>query len=41
MAPDIAIAETYKGVMPFVVSDLVRVLLLVLFPAITLFVLRW
>ncbi len=41
MAPDIAIAETYKGVMPFVASDLARVVLLVLFPAITLFVLRW
>ena len=41
MAPDIAIGETYRGVWPFVASDLLRVVVLVLFPAITLFVLRW
>jgi C4-dicarboxylate transporter DctM subunit len=36
-----AIRDTYRGVMPFVISDLVRVALLVAFPAITLFVLRF
>ena len=41
MAPDIPIRETYRGVWPFVASDLLRVLLLVVFPAITLFVLRF
>ena len=41
MAPDIPIRETYRGVMPFVASDLARVVLLVLFPTITLYVLRW
>jgi C4-dicarboxylate transporter DctM subunit len=41
MAPDIAIRDTYLGVIPFVISDLVRVALLVAFPAITLFVLRF
>jgi len=41
MAPDIPIRETYRGVMPFVLSDLLRVVLLVLFPAITLFILRF
>ena len=41
MAPDIAIRETYRGVLPFVFSDLLRVVLLVLFPAVTLFVLRF
>ena len=41
MAPDISIRETYRGVLPFVASDLVRVIVLVLFPAITLFVLRF
>ncbi len=41
MAPDIPIRDTYRGVMPFVASDLVRVVLLVLFPAISLFVLRF
>ena len=41
MAPDIPIRETCRGVWPFVASDLVRVALLVAFPAITLFVLRF
>ena len=41
MAPDIPIRDTYKGVLPFVLSDILRVVLLVLFPAITLFVLRF
>jgi tripartite ATP-independent transporter DctM subunit len=41
MAPDIKISDTFRGVMPFVASDLLRVVLLVLFPAITLFVLRF
>jgi tripartite ATP-independent transporter DctM subunit len=40
MAPDIAIRDTYRGVWPFVISDLIRVTLIVIFPAITLFVLR-
>ncbi|MGA1599439.1 MAG: TRAP transporter large permease, partial [bacterium] len=33
--------ETYRGVMPFVLSDLIRVVILVIFPGITLFLLRW
>ena len=41
MAPDIPIRETYRGVLPFVVSDMLRVVLLVTFPSITLFVLRF
>ncbi|MEO0664417.1 MAG: TRAP transporter large permease [Pseudomonadota bacterium] len=36
MAKDIPMARTYAGVTPFVVSDLVRVVVLVSFPAITL-----
>jgi C4-dicarboxylate transporter, DctM subunit len=36
MAPDIPIGETFRGVLPFVVSDLVRVVILVLFPSLTL-----
>jgi tripartite ATP-independent transporter DctM subunit len=40
MAPDIAIRDTWRGVWPFVASDLARVALLVAFPSITLFVLR-
>ncbi len=40
MAPYISMQDTYRGVMPFVASDLIRVVILVLFPSITLFVLR-
>jgi TRAP-type C4-dicarboxylate transport system permease large subunit len=40
MAPDIRIRDTYRGVLPFVASDLTRVVFLVAFPAVTLFVLR-
>ena len=40
MAPDISIRDTYRGVWPFVLSDLLRVVLLVLVPGITLLVLR-
>ncbi len=36
MAPDIPIRDTYRGVLPFVASDLLRVALLVMFPVITL-----
>jgi tripartite ATP-independent transporter DctM subunit len=41
MAPDVRITDTYRGVWPFVLSDLVRVALLVAFPVVTLFILRW
>ena len=40
MAPDIKMRDTYVGVMPFVASDLARVVVLVLFPVISLAVLR-
>lgn len=36
MAKDIPISETFKGTFPFVLTDLVRVVILVLFPSITL-----
>ncbi len=36
MAADVPIKETYRGVLPFVVTDFARVLLLVIFPSITL-----
>lgn len=35
-APDVSLRDTFVGVVPFLASDLVRVLLLVAFPAITL-----
>src|SRR3990167_1969767 len=40
MARDIKMRDTFIGVLPFVVSDLVRVGVLVAFPSITLFVMR-
>src|SRR5690625_2900110 len=41
LAEDVPMIETFKGVVPFLVSDLVRIILLVAFPAITLVALRW
>ncbi|MFN0185347.1 MAG: TRAP transporter large permease [Aquabacterium sp.] len=40
MAPEIPMRDTYLGVLPFVASDLLRVVLLVMVPSITLFVMR-
>ena len=41
MAKDTPISATYRGVTPFVITDLVRTAILVMFPAISLFMLRW
>ncbi|MBK5102784.1 MAG: TRAP transporter large permease [Burkholderiales bacterium] len=41
MAPGISIRDTYRGVWPFVFSDFLRICMLVAFPAITLFILRF
>jgi len=40
MAPGISIRDTYRGVWPFVASDLIRVAILVAFPMITLLALK-
>ena len=40
LAKGTPIAQTYRGVMPFVASDLIRTAILAAFPAITLFALR-
>jgi tripartite ATP-independent transporter DctM subunit len=40
MAPEVSIRDTYRGVWPFVASDIARVAVLAMFPAITLLVLR-
>jgi TRAP-type C4-dicarboxylate transport system permease large subunit len=40
LARDTPITQTYRAIMPFVLSDLLRTALLVAFPSITLFVLR-
>ena len=37
LAKDISIVETFKGVFPFVVSDILRIIVLVLFPSISLY----
>ena len=40
MAGDVSIAETFKGVLPFLFTDILRVILLFSFPGITLFLLK-
>ena len=36
MAEDVPLRATYAGTVPFLISDMVRVAVLVMFPAITL-----
>ena len=40
MVPDIGLVNIYKGAMPFVVADLFWLVLLLAFPAISLFLVR-
>ncbi|MEN0000862.1 MAG: TRAP transporter large permease [Pseudomonadota bacterium] len=40
LAKDVPIAQTYRGVIPFVVSDIIRIAILVAFPVITLQLVR-
>ncbi|MBA5778761.1 TRAP transporter large permease [Stappia sp. F7233] len=40
MATNVPLGHTFKGVMPFIASDLVRVTILVIFPSISLFLIR-
>ena len=41
LAKDVPISESYKGVMPFLISDTLRTLLLLFFPGISLWVLQF
>ena len=41
MAKDVSMREAFKGVVPFLLSDVIRVVVLVLFPSITLCLVRW
>jgi C4-dicarboxylate transporter, DctM subunit len=41
MAKDVPMAESYKGVMPFLISDTIRTVLLLLFPGISLFLVKY
>lgn len=40
LAKDVPLRETFKGVIPFLISDFVRIVLLLLFPAISLVLVR-
>jgi tripartite ATP-independent transporter DctM subunit len=41
IARDVPIAATYRGVLPFVAADIVRLAILALFPALSLMMVRW
>ena len=41
LAKDVPIAESYRGVMPFLISDTLRTLLLLLFPALSLWLVQF
>jgi tripartite ATP-independent transporter DctM subunit len=41
MAPEVPMAESFRGVLPFLASDLIRVLIMIAFPFITLGLLRF
>ncbi len=41
MARDVPISESYKGVMPFLISDTLRTLLLLMFPGISLWLVKY
>ncbi len=41
MAKDVPIGESYRGVMPFLVSDILRTILLLVFPPISLWLVRF
>ena len=41
MAKDVPIGESYKGVLPFLASDVVRTTLLLLFPSISLWLVQY
>ena len=40
MARDVPIIETFKGIIPFLISDIIRIILLFVFPSITLIMLE-
>ena len=41
MAKDVPLSESYKGIMPFLISDTIRTLLLLFFPPISLFLVKY
>jgi TRAP-type C4-dicarboxylate transport system permease large subunit len=40
LARDVPMSETFRGVVPFLISDALRVMLLVFFPALSLWLVR-
>jgi TRAP-type C4-dicarboxylate transport system permease large subunit len=38
---DVPISESYKGVMPFLITDTIRTIVLLLFPAISLYFVQY
>jgi C4-dicarboxylate transporter DctM subunit len=41
MSKGTPLAQTFAGVTPFLVSDFLRTVILVVFPSISLFLVRW
>lgn len=41
LARDVPMSVTFRGIVPFLISDALRVLLLVFFPVVSLFLVRW
>jgi tripartite ATP-independent transporter DctM subunit len=41
MAKDVPISESYKGVMPFLISDTIRTILIIFFPGISLWLIQY
>jgi C4-dicarboxylate transporter, DctM subunit len=41
MAKDVPIKESYRGVMPFLISDTVRSIVLLCFPSISLWLVKY
>jgi TRAP-type C4-dicarboxylate transport system permease large subunit len=41
LAKDVPIAESYRGVMPFLISDTLRTLVLLLFPSLSLWLVQF
>ena len=41
MSKGTSLGQTYAGVLPFVASDVIRTVILVAFPSITLFLVHW
>lgn len=41
LAKDVPMMDSFRGVLPFLISDLIRIVILVIFPAITLSALWW